>query len=110
MKFAIPFADGKLAVHFGHSQTFAIIEVEKGEVTSKEYPMPPPHEPGVLPKWLSKMRTDVVIAGGIGNRAISLFEEYGIKVITGAPELEPEELVKKYLDHTLVAGLNLCDH
>ena len=109
MKFAIPIADGKLAIHFCHSQTFAIIEFEKGEVKSKEYLRPPPHEPGVLPQWLSEVGTDAVIAGGIGNRAISLFEEYGIKVLTGASELEPEELVKKYLDHTLVAGVNLCD-
>ena len=110
MKFAIPFADGKLAAHFGHSQTFALIEVEKGEVKNKEYLLPPPHEPGVLPKWLSEMGVEVVIAGGMGHRAISLFDKYGINVIIGAPELEPEEIVKRHLNNTLLVGENLCDH
>ena len=110
MKFAIPFAEGKLAAHFGHSQAFALIEVEENRIKNKEYLIPPAHEPGVLPKWLSDLGADVVIAGGMGHRAISLFDQYGIKVITGAPESEPEELVNSYLKNTLVAGENLCDH
>ena len=110
MKFAIPLADGKLAAHFGHCQEFALINVEDKQIKNKEVLVPPPHEPGVLPKWLSDLEANVIIAGGIGNRAISLFDERGIKVITGAPELEPEELVNNYLNNTLVAGDNLCDH
>jgi len=46
----------------------------------------------------------------MGQRAISLFDQVGISVITGAPSLEPEELVKSYLDNELVAGDNVCDH
>ena len=110
MKFAIPFAEGKLAVHFGHSQAFALIEVEENRIRNKEDLIPQPYEPGVLPKWLSDLEANVIIAGGMGYRAISLFDEHGIKVITGAPELEPEELVNRYLNNTLVAGDNLCDH
>jgi len=110
MKFAIPFAEGKLAVHFGHSQAFAVIEVEENEIKDKKYLVPPPHEPGVLPKWLDDLGADVIIAGGMGHRAIGLFEQYGIKVITGAPALEPEELVTSYLEDRLITGENLCDH
>jgi len=110
MKFAIPFAEGKLAVHFGHSQAFALIEVEENQIKNTEFLVPPPHEPGVLPKWLSELGTDVVLAGGMGHRAIQFFDEYGIKVITGAPELEPEELVTSYLENRLVVGENVCDH
>ncbi len=110
MKFAIPLADGKLTAHFGHCQEFALIDVEDKQIKNKEILVPPPHEPGVLPKWLSDLEANVIIAGGIGLRAISLFDEHGIKVITGAPELEPEELVNSYLNNTLVAGDNLCDH
>ena len=110
MKFAIPLADGKLTPHFGHCQKFALIDVEDKQIKNKEILVPPPHEPGVLPKWLSDLEANVIIAGGMGYRAISLFDEHGIKVITGAPELEPEELVNSYLNNTLVAGDNLCDH
>ena len=110
MKFAIPLSDGKLTAHFGHCQEFALIDVEDKQIKNKEILVPPPHEPGVLPKWLSDLEANVIIAGGIGFRAINLFNERGIKVITGAPELEPEELVNSYLNNTLVAGDNLCDH
>ncbi|MFC1812753.1 NifB/NifX family molybdenum-iron cluster-binding protein [Thermodesulfobacteriota bacterium] len=110
MKFAIPFAEGKLAVHFGHSQAFALVEVEENQIKNTEYLVPPPHEPGVLPKWLSDLGTNIVLAGGMGHRAIGLFDEYGIKVITGAQELEPEELVTSYLENRLVVGENVCDH
>jgi predicted Fe-Mo cluster-binding NifX family protein len=110
MKIAIPLADGKLTTHFGHCQEFAIIEVEGSEIKNKEMLQPPPHEPGVLPKWLHDLNTNVIIAGGMGLRAIGLFDQLGIKVITGAPVQEPEELVKSYLDNTLITSGNVCDH
>ncbi len=110
MKFAIPFVEGKLAAHFGHSQAFALIEVEENQIKNTEYLVPPPHEPGVLPKWLSDLGANVIIAGGMGHRAISLFDQHGIKVITGAPEADPEALVTSYLENRLVTGDNVCDH
>ncbi|MGD9080143.1 MAG: NifB/NifX family molybdenum-iron cluster-binding protein [Desulfobacterales bacterium] len=110
MKFAIPLANGRLTAHFGHCQEFALIEVAENEITNKQILIPPPHEPGVLPSWLHEIGADVIIAGGMGQKAISLFGEKGIKVITGAPELEPEVLVTNYLDNTLMTSANVCDH
>ena len=110
MKFAIPLAEGKLTAHFGHCREFALIEVENNEITKKETHVPPPHEPGVLPAWLHSLGANVIIAGGMGGRAINLFKQNGINVIVGAPASEPEELVRSYLDNTLVAGANVCDH
>ena len=72
--------------------------------------VPPPHEPGVLPRWLHEQGTNVIIAGGMGARALDLFAQNGIKVLTGAPSLAPEELVQQYLDSTLKTGFNMCDH
>jgi predicted Fe-Mo cluster-binding NifX family protein len=110
MKVAIPLANGKLTAHFGHCQEFALVEVEDNQILKKETLVPPPHEPGVLPSWLHQLGTNVVIAGGMGQRAVSLFDEKGIKVVTGAPTLEPEELVNSYLNQTLQTGANVCDH
>lgn len=108
MKIAIPTVAGKLTLHFGHCQEFAILDVENGAVTSKEFLTPPPHEPGVLPRWLHDQGADVVIAGGMGHRAIDLFQQAGIEVITGAPVEEPEVLAKSYLAGTLQTGDNAC--
>ena len=110
MKFAIPLAEGKLALHFGHCQEFAIVEVEGKEIKNKEILIPPPHEPGVLPQWLHEVGADIILAGGMGSRAINLFNQQGITVVTGAPSQEPEQLVKSYLEKTLESGDNLCDH
>jgi ATP-binding protein involved in chromosome partitioning len=110
MKIAIPVAEGRLTAHFGHAAEFAIVHVENQEIKKKELLPPPPHEPGVLPRWLHELGVDIIIAGGMGQKALSLFGENSIKVITGAPSLTPEELIHQYLSNTLVAGENVCDH
>ena len=110
MKFAIPLAEGKLTAHFGHCREFALVDVEDNEIKAKETLEPPPHEPGVLPRWLNELGTNVIIAGGMGARALDLFAQNGIKVLTGAPSLSPEELVQQYLNNTLQIGANVCDH
>jgi predicted Fe-Mo cluster-binding NifX family protein len=110
MKFAIPLAEGKLTAHFGHCQEFALVDVEDNEIKNKETLVPPPHEPGVLPKWLHDQGTNVIIAGGMGARALDLFAQNNIQVIVGAPSLTPEELVRQFLDNTLEPGANVCDH
>ena len=110
MKFAVPLANGKLTEHFGHCREFALIEVAENKILNKQILPPPPHEPGILPNWLHELGADIIIAGGMGQRAISLFNEKGIKVITGAPPLDPDELVKQYLNQTLLTSGNVCDH
>ncbi len=109
-KIAIPVAEGKLTAHFGHAAQFALVHLKDGQVKDKEILTPPPHEPGVLPKWLGELGVDVIIAGGMGQKALSLFEQNGIQVCTGAPSLSPEELVDQFLSNTLQAGENVCDH
>ena len=112
MRIAIPLTEGKLSQHFGHCEQFAIIDVDSDSrsIKKKELLNPPPHEPGVLPKWLSGIQVNMIIAGGMGQRAQQLFAQNKIEVVVGAPEEVPEKLVLGYLDDTLVAGENICDH
>lgn len=112
MKVAVPIADGKLCMHFGHCQQFALLDVDeaKREVGARTAVTPPPHAPGVLPRWLHEQGVTIVIAGGMGHRAQSLFAEHGIRVIVGAPGEAPERLVEEYLRGSLVCGANVCDH
>jgi predicted Fe-Mo cluster-binding NifX family protein len=108
--FAIPTAGGKLSAHFGHCEQFAFIEAEDGKIKAKSMQTPPAHEPGILPKWLHEQGTDIILAGGMGSKAQQLFNENGIRVITGAPMDSPEALVNQYLSDALVTGDNVCDH
>ncbi len=109
-KIAIPTLNGELCSHFGHCQHFTIVEVENGEIKGS-FPLDPPaHEPGVYPKFLAEQGVGVIIAGGMGQRAQSLFLQNNIEVNVGVAAAEPEELVKQYLSDNLITGANLCDH
>ena len=110
MKIAIPTAEGKLCLHFGHCQLFAIVTVEDGEITATEMLEPPAHEPGALPRWLAEQGASLVITGGMGQRAQGFFQRFGIDVIVGAQPAEPETVVRAYLAGTLATGDNVCDH
>jgi ATP-binding protein involved in chromosome partitioning len=112
MRIAIPLAQGQLCAHFGHCEEFAIVDVDSQEkcVSGIHRQVPPPHAPGVLPQWLGQQKVNVVIAGGMGSRAQSLFAENGIQVVTGAAAGSPEEVAAAYLNGTLQPGANICDH
>ena len=112
MKIAIPTANDLLAMHFGHCETFTLISVDPEEkcISAEETAAAPPHEPGLLPRWLGEKGVNLVIAGGMGNRAQELFRAQGINVIVGAPPQKPSELVQIYLNGELQSGTNLCDH
>jgi ATP-binding protein involved in chromosome partitioning len=107
---ALPTAEGKLCSHFGHCEQFVLVETEDGVIKGKTLHTPPPHEPGLLPRWLHEKGANVVIAGGMGESAQQIFRQNGIRVITGAPMDSPESLVNQYLSNTLVTGGNICDH
>jgi len=110
MRFGIPMAQGKLALHFGHCEAFALVDAEDGKIVGREDVPTPDHQPGLLPRWLAEQGANVIIAGGMGQRAVGLFTEQGIEVVVGAPSEEPEELVKAYVAGTLATGENVCDH
>lgn len=112
MRIAIPLAGGQLCLHFGHCEQFALVDVDQQtkSIVCKTLVTPPPHEPGLLPRWLHEQGATVIIAGGMGGRAMSLFAENDITVVTGAPVASTEEIVTSYLQDSLQTGLNTCDH
>jgi predicted Fe-Mo cluster-binding NifX family protein len=112
MKIAIPLADGRLCMHFGHCEQFALVEADEATKNVGETKLltPPAHEPGVLPAWLAEQGANVIIAGGMGMRAQQLFSQNGIAVVVGAPAKLPEQLATAYLSGTLETGDNVCDH
>jgi ATP-binding protein involved in chromosome partitioning len=106
----VPVSEGKLSSHFGHCKQFAFIEIQNGKIAKTEMLIPPPHEPGVLPQWLSEQGADIVISAGMGEKAQQLLEKNGIEVIIGAPMDTPESLTNQYISGALVTGANVCDH
>ncbi len=110
-KIAVPIDNsGILDGHFGHCKFFAIITEENGKIITEEKIVPPPHEPGLLPKWLAEKGVTDIIAGGMGQMAIKLFNEKGVNAFVGAPRLSSKELAEGYLNNSLRLTANYCNH
>lgn len=112
LKIAVPVTSGLLSSHFGHCEQFVMFDVEADGKTigNRQVLTPPPHEPGTFPKWLHEQGATVIIAGGMGSRAQSLFDQNGIRVVVGASSGEPDVLVRDFLEGRLTTGANVCDH
>lgn len=109
-KIAIPVMNGQLNSHFGHTNQFYVYTVNNTEIVTEEILTPPPHEPGVFPAWLASLEVTDVIAGGMGQRAISLFHQNKINVFVGVQIKTPKELVLDFVEGTLETSDNVCDH
>ncbi len=108
---AVPTDDnGVLDTHFGHCKFFILLQVNDGKIVAEKKLTPPPHEPGVLPKWLAEQGATDIIAGGMGQRAIQIFNQQGVNVFVGAPQLPARELAEGLLSEKLTFAANYCDH
>ena len=110
MKFAIPLLNSQITPHFGHCQNFAIVETEDGKIINEDTIDPPVHQPGVYPRFLAEHNVNVIIAGGMGQKAQDLFAQNNIEVNLGVAAGTAIELVENYLNNNLKTGGNLCDH
>ncbi len=112
MRIAIPLADGKLSMHFGHCERFALIDVDltRKKILKREDIEAPPHQPGLLPPWLAERGANMIIAAGMGQRAMALFAEQGIQVSVGTHCDTPDRLVSAFIAGELKTGENVCDH
>jgi predicted Fe-Mo cluster-binding NifX family protein len=107
-RIAIPMENGRLCAHFGHCQSFALIEVQEGIIKNIEEITPPEHQPGLYPRWIAGFKVTDVIAGGMGQKAIQLFNAQNINVFVGAPPEGARELVNAFLAGTLELQANDC--
>jgi predicted Fe-Mo cluster-binding NifX family protein len=117
MKMKIAFAseenkglESMVAQHFGRCPYYVFVDVESNDVKSietKENPYFDSHEPGVVPQFIAKENANVIIAGGMGPRAIEWFEKLGVQPITGTNG-KVKDALDKYLEGKL-SGAGPCD-
>lgn len=108
MKIAIATQNDLVSAHFGHCEGFTIYEVDKGEGAKKEFVENPGHKPGFLPVFLKQANVDLIIAGGMGQRAQELFTQQNIKVIVGA-QGTCDEVIEKYNKGNLKSTAVVCN-
>jgi predicted Fe-Mo cluster-binding NifX family protein len=79
--------DSIVSPHFGRCPSYVLVDVEDGqaqELRVVDNPYHAQHVPGQVPAFIRSQGVDVMLTGGMGWRAIALFEEYGIEAVSGA--------------------------
>jgi predicted Fe-Mo cluster-binding NifX family protein len=79
--------DSPVSPHFGRCPCYILVDVEGQEVktvTVVDNPYYGNHDPGQVPGFIHSQGADVMLAGGMGRRAVDFFQQYGIQVATGA--------------------------
>jgi predicted Fe-Mo cluster-binding NifX family protein len=94
MKAAISTDAGVVSQHFGRCPTFTIVEIRDGEVIERQEINNPGHQPGLIPQFLNERGVECIVAGGMGRRAMDLFEGFGIRTIVGITENVDETIEK----------------
>jgi predicted Fe-Mo cluster-binding NifX family protein len=110
LRIAVPTENGHFSPHFGAADRFSIFEVDDQahRIVASTSATTPPHEKGAFPRFLRQQGAHVVLAGGMGPRAVLLLQHFGIEAVLGIEDGEPEQLVHAYLDGTLAAGGEGC--
>ena len=79
--------DSVVSPHFGRCPYYVLVDLdgrEVSQVSAVENPYYGRHQPGQVPGFIDSQGADVMLAGGMGRRAIGFFQQYGIEAATGA--------------------------
>lgn len=107
MNIVIASEGNRVSGHFGHCQGFTKYKVINNVITEKDFIENPGHKPGFLPVFLKEKETDVIIAGGMGEMAVQLFNENGIEVIVGAAGLT-DDVMDQFIGGELHSTGSIC--
>ncbi len=102
---------GQVSYHFGRCPSFVLADIDEKNILSAKVVENPGfvnHTPGVVPQFISSLGAHVIIAGGMGPRAIDMFNNVGIDVATGVGG-NVENVVKAYLNGE-ISGIIPCSH
>ena len=102
---------GQMSQHFGRCPYYLIVDVEGDEIKktdSVNNPYYNNHVPGMVPQFINEQAVNVMIAGGMGPRAIDMFTNLGIEVVTGAIG-NAGNVLQAYLRGE-ISGVEPCEH
>jgi len=103
----------KVAEHFGRCSKFNVCEIDeqKNVIMNETYFNPLAGEHGgacQIPGYVKQFNINTIIAGGMGQKAVSNFLAFGIDVIT-APGLLYNDVLNLYIQGKL-SGYTVCAH
>lgn len=83
MKIAVPYENGQIFQHFGHTERFKFYETDNTEIVNSEIIETAGSGHGALAGFLMKHGADTLICGGIGGGAQTALAEAGIRLYGG---------------------------
>ncbi len=107
MKISVSTDNGMVSEHFGRCPEFTVVEIEGEKLVSTKTIPNPGHQPGFLPEFLRGLGVSCIVAGGMGQRAQSLFAEQGINTIVGVSG-SVKEAIKGLQTGSLKSGVSMC--
>jgi len=109
-RIAIPNANNVLSAHFGGAEFFNIFIIKDNKIVDEEFLPAPAHETGSFPNFLASQGITDIIVGGVGGKAIEIFNANNISVHTGAASLEPKIIIQQFIDGSIQLSSNSCNH
>ncbi len=103
--------DGQVSMHFGRCPYYVVAEVNDNKVIGSRVEINPHfenHQPGQMPVFIRDLGANVILAGGMGPKAVDMLNSYGIDVATGATG-NVGEVLDAYL-HGDIKGIVPCEH
>ncbi len=113
MKIAVPYENGQVFQHFGHSGQFKIYDVEDGRITAERIAVPAGSGHGALAGFLSGLEVDTLICGGIGAGAQEALAQAGIRLyggVTGGADEAVRALLAGTLNYSAEVRCGRHDH
>ena len=110
MRIAVPYEDGQVFQHFGHTRQMKLYDAEKGQVVREEVADTAGNGHGALAGFLTGLKVDTLICGGIGGGAQEALAQAGIALYGGVAG-GADEAVRAFLAGTLQYNPNVqCSH
>ena len=118
MKIALATDDNRgleavLSHHFGRCPYYILVDIdgtEINEVKAIQNPFYESHgQPGEVPNFINSLRAEVIIAGGMGPKAIGFFQQLGIQALTGASGIVGD-VIKAYMNGQIEGAAPCSNH
>ena len=97
-------------IKFAQFSSFKVFKIEDKKVIEEDIiDSIQNHKPGDLPNLLKEHDIDVIIADGIGKKAIEIFNQFNINVIFGI-QGSIKEALDNFMNGKLESKGNVCSH
>lgn len=110
MKIAVPYENGQIFQHFGHTERFKIYSIEDGKIAGAEIIDTNGSGHGALAGLLAALNVDALICGGIGGGAKTALAQAGIRLFGGV-QGDADKAAERFAGGMLDYDPNVeCDH